>query len=583
MHYQKLCEVYEQLEKNPSRLVKTEILSEFLKSIKHEKPEALEVIYLLQGRTWPDYTEKEFGISHQLTIKALEKSSGINAKEIISKFKKTGDLGEVAHEIFKHKKQSTLFTHKLTAGKVLENLKKLPELVGKGTVDKKMALVSELLTSSSQIEAKYIVRTLLNDLRIGLGSGTLRDAIVWSCFDKEDKEAFELVQEAYDRSTDFLLVFKKAVKGKNELKKIELVPGKPIKVMLALKAENISDGFERTKDEKGNVAIEIKYDGFRMLVNKDEKGEIKIFTRRLDEVTKQFPEVKEYVKTHIKAKTFIIDSEAVGYDKKTKKYTSFQHISQRIKRKYDIEKMQSELPIELNVFDLLYLNGKSLIDTPFSERSKILRDLIKREKFKLVPAEQLITNNEKEAEKFYNQALKAGEEGIMIKNLQSPYKPGARVGHMLKLKPAEKELDLVITGAEYGEGKRAGWLSSFDIACLDEENEKYLEIGKVSTGLKEKSSKEQDAVSYEELTKLLKPFIIKEEKEGKHIKVKPKIFITVIYQEIQKSPTYESGFALRFPRFIKLRDKEDKPLKEISTLADLKRDYDRLNEWRRSA
>jgi DNA ligase-1 len=584
MQYSKLCEIYEKLEKNPSRLAKTEILSEFLKTLKHEKnKESLEIIYLLQGRTWPDYIEKEFGISTQLTIKALEKASGVSAREIIAKFKKTGDLGIVAEEIFHKKRQSTLFTHKITTEKVIDNLKKLPELQGKGTVDKKMSLISELLTSATPLEAKYIVRTLLNDLRIGLGSGTLRDSIVWACFDKEDKEAQLLVQEAYDRSTDFLLVFEKALKGKEKLSAIELVPGKPIKVMLALKAENIADGFERVKDEQGKVALEFKYDGFRMLINKDEKGNVKLFTRRLDEVTKQFPEVIEYVKKNIHGKTFIVDSEAVGYDKKTKKYTSFQHISQRIKRKYDIDKLKEELPIELTVFDVLYLNGESLIDKPFRERTEILRKIIKKEKWKIVSAEQLITSSEKEAQRFYEESLKAGEEGIMIKNLNSPYKPGARVGHMLKLKPSEKELDLVITGAEYGEGKRAGWLSSFDIACLDEENDKYLEVGKVATGIKEKTSDENDksAITYEELTKLLKPLIIKE--EGKHVKIKPKIVITVTFQEIQKSPTYESGFALRFPRFTTLRDEEDKPLKEISTLKDLQRDYDRLNEWRRPA
>ena len=576
MHYSKLCETYEQLEKNPSRLTKTEILSEFLKILKHEKNN--EIIYLLQGRTWPDYIEKEFGISHQLTIKALDKASGVSSKEIITKFKKTGDLGLVSEEIFKKKRQSTLFTHKLTTEKVIENLKKLPELQGKGAVDKKMGLISELLTSASPLEAKYIVRTLLNDLRIGLGAGTLRDSIVWTFFDKEDKEAFTLVQEAYDRSTDFMLVFEKALKGKKELAHVELTPGKPLKVMLAMKADNIADGFERAKDEEGKVALEFKYDGFRMLINKDENGKIKIFTRRLDEVTTQFPEVAEYVKKNIKAKTFIIDSEAVGYDKKTKKYTSFQHISQRIKRKYDIEKMSEELPIELNVFDILYLNGKALIDEPFRKRTEILRDLINKEKWKIISAEQLITDSEKEAEKFYKRALESGEEGVMFKNLNSPYKPGARVGHMLKLKPSEKELDLVITGAESGEGKRAGWFSSFDIACLNDETGEYLEIGKVSTGLKEKS---EEGTSYEELTKLIKPLIIKE--EGKHVRIKPKIVITVVFQEIQKSPTYQSGFALRFPRFIKLRDEEDKPLKEISTLADLKRDFDRLNEWRRAA
>jgi DNA ligase-1 len=206
--------------------------------------------------------------------------------------------------------------------------------------------------------------------------------------------------------------------------------------------------------------------------------------------------------------------------------------------------------------------------------------MIKEEKWKIVTAEQLITSNEKEAQLFYEKALKSNQEGVMIKNLNSPYKPGARVGHMLKLKPSKKELDLVITGAEYGEGKRAGWLSSFDIACYDKEENKFLEIGKVSTGLKEKSSEEVGGVSYEELTKLIKPLIIKE--EGKHIKVKPKLVITIIFQEIQKSPTYESGFALRFPRFARLRDEKDKPLKDISTLEEIKREVEKNWEERRS-
>ncbi len=196
----------------------------------------------------------------------------------------------------------------------------------------------------------------------------------------------------------------------------------------------------------------------------------------MENVTNQFPDVAEYAKTNVKAKTFIIDSEAVGFDKKTGKYLPFQSISQRIKRKYNIEKTARELPVELNVFDILYYNGEDLLETPFKERTELLRKIIHPEKWKLVPARQLITSDEKEAEKFYEEALKDGEEGVMIKALNSPYKPGARVGHMLKLKPEADEFDLVIVKAEYGTGKRAGWLTSFDVSCRD--SGKLLEIGK---------------------------------------------------------------------------------------------------------
>jgi DNA ligase 1 len=197
-------------------------------------------------------------------------------------------------------------------------LQKLPELVGNGTQGQKLALISELLTSANSLEAKYITRTLIGDLRIGVASGTLRDSIVEQAFQPESiekkKELSEIVQSAYDKSTDIALVFEKAQKGIKELKKVKLTPGHPIKLMLAQKAESIEDGFEKCGKP---CAFEYKYDGFRMLMNKNEKGEIKIFTRRLDEVTIQFPEVVEYLKNHIKAKSFMLDGEAIGFDPKT--------------------------------------------------------------------------------------------------------------------------------------------------------------------------------------------------------------------------------------------------------------------------
>ena len=561
MQYSKLTAIYEELEQNPSRLKKTEILSNFLKKIKRSKE--TQIIYLLEGRVFPDYDEREFGISEQLCIKALARASGISKDEIVKNWKKIGDLGLVAEQIISTKKQGTLFSNKLTTEKVLENLQKLPTLIGVGTVDKKLALISELLTSASGIEAKYIIRTLLNDLRIGVGAGTIRDSIVEACLEK-NKENTDLVQNAYDKATDFSLVFEKACIGIKELKKITLSPGHPIKAMLALKADSIEDGFKRV----GKPAIfEYKYDGFRMIINKDEQENINIFTRRLDNVTKQFPDVVSYVKKHIHAKSFIIDSEAVGYDKKTKRYTPFQAVSQRIKRKYNIHELVKKLPIEINAFDLLYYNGKELVDEPFEKRTKQLRKIITNKRYHLKTAHQLITSDEKKADEFYKQALKDNQEGVMIKNKDSRYQPGARVGHMLKFKPTENDLDLVITGAEYGKGKRAGAYATFTLSCLDKKTNTFKEIGKAS-GLKEKP---ELGLSFKELTKKLKPLIIKE--QGRQAIIKPKIIVTILYQNIQRSPTYKSGFALRFPRIITLRP--DRKPKDIATLTEIKDDYER--------
>lgn len=563
MKYLELAEIYQELEKNPSRLNKVKILAEFLKKLIHNNTP--ETIYLLQGKAFPDYSEKEFGISEKSVIKVLSKSSGISDKEIISKWKKLGDLGLVGEEVIKNKKQNTLFSHELTTRKVLENLRKLPELTGKGTVEQKLSLISELLTSSNPIEAKYIIRTLIGDLRIGVAAGTIRDSIVESFFKpksiQEKKELMNIVQNAYDKVNDLAIIFEKSSKGVKELNDTNLTVGHPIKLMLAQKAENIKDGFERCGKP---CAFEYKYDGFRMLINKDEYGNIKIFTRKLDEVTNQFPEVVEYIKNNIKAKSFILDSEAIGFDPKTKKYKPFEAISQRIRRKYNIDKLIKELPIEIHAFDILYLNGKELINEAFEKRTELLRKLIKQEKYKFRCAHQLITDDEKKANEFYKSALKDNQEGVMIKNLKSPYKPGLRVGHMLKFKPSENELDLIITGAEYGKGKRVGNFSSFILSCKDDDDN-LLEIGKAS-GLKEKA---ELGLSYEELTKLLKPLIKKE--IGRLVYVKPEIVVTIVYQNIQKSPNYNSGFALRFPRITHLRI--DKSIKDIATIKEIDHDY----------
>jgi len=568
MDYQELSQVYQELESNPSRLKKTQVLAEFLRKLKKDH---YQTIYLLQGKAFPDYSEAELGISEKLCIKSLAKASGVTPDKIVQDWKKLGDLGLVAEKIIGRKKQNTLFSQKLTTKKVLESLKKLPQLQGKGTIDKKLSLISELLTSALGIEAKYIIRTLIGDLRIGVASGTIRDALVAACLsekelaDIEKKKSFtSALQEAYDKTNDFALVFQKALMGIDELTKIELNPGHPIKLMLALKAGSIADGFDRV----GKPAVfEYKYDGFRMLINKDKLGSVQIFTRRLDNVTNQFPEVVAYVKEHIKAKTFIIDSEAIGFDPKTKRYKPFEAISQRIKRKHNIDRLIKELPVEINAFDLLYLNGKSLLDEPFQKRTELMRELIKPYKYKIRCAHQLITSDEQEAEKFYQAALKDDQEGVMIKNLYSKYVPGARVGHMLKFKPSENELDLVITEAEYGKGKRTGILSSFTLACKDENNG-LLQIGKASTGLKEK---EELGLSYTELTNKLLPLITKE--KGRIVQVKPRVVVTIVYQNIQRSPTYKSGFALRFPRITHLRD--DKGVHDIATLKEITNDYAR--------
>jgi DNA ligase-1 len=574
MDYSVLVEVYEGLEATTKRLEKTRIIADFLKTVDASDLDCL--VLLLQGRVFPTYDERKIGVAARLVVKSLHLATGIRASDIEGRWKELGDLGEVAKSLTGRKKQQTLAQQRLTARKVFGNLTKLATLEGKGTVDQKLRLIAELLTSAEPAEAKYIIRTLLEDLRVGVADGVLRDSIVWAYFGGkatvseegviQDREKYNQyltpVQHAYDVSNDFALVARTAVsKGVKGLEAIGLQVGIPIKVMLALKVDDIRHGFERCGKP---AAVEYKYDGFRMQIHKD-RDIIRIFTRRLEDVTKQFPEVVDCVRHCVKGGSYILDSEAVGFNPKTKKYMPFQHISQRIRRKYSIKEMAKELPVELNVFDVVSYEGDNLIGRPFMERRKLLEKITTEKPLKIVLSKSIITSDEKEVKEFFDKALQSGNEGVMFKKLDAPYKPGARVGHMVKLKPVTDSLDLVIVAAEWGEGKRSAWITSYYLACRDDDGN-LLQIGKVSTGLKEKP---EEGLSFKEVSDELQPLITSE--KGRFVTVKPQIVVAVGYEEIQKSPTYSSGYALRFPRFKAIR--YERSTEDITTLEEIRELY----------
>ncbi len=585
MDYSKLVGLYEQLNKTTKRLGKTYIISEFLKDV--DVCDIEHVMLLLEGRVFPNYDAREVGVASRLMLKSLGIATGIGIEKIEEEWKKQGDLGLVAESIVKTKKQSTLQSTKLTVKKVFDNIRKLSELKGGGTVERKTQLIAELITSAKPIESKYIVKTVLGEMRIGVGEGAMRDAIVWAFFGEkigikymkeendieiDEREVYnkycDAVQNAYDVTNEFALVAKAAKSsGIKGLENTEMKAGIPIQVMLALKADTIEEAFETVGKP---AAVEFKYDGFRIQGHKAQNGNVNLFTRRLEDVTNQFPDIAEFIKNNVRGKSFIIDSEAVGYDKKNGKYLPFQSISQRIKRKHDIKKISEDFPVELNVFDVIYHDGKNLVNEEFLKRRKLLERIVKQEQKKIVLSKNRIVSDKKEVENFFRDSVSAGNEGIMLKSLNAPYKPGARVGYMLKFKHIMETLDLVIVGAEWGEGKRSKWLSSYIIACRNE-NGDFVEIGRASTGLKEKP---EEGLSFEEITQLLNPLVISE--KGKEVKVKPHIVIEIGYEEIQKSPTYGSGFALRFPRIIKKRD--DKGPDEASSLDYVRKLYAQQNK-----
>ena len=339
-------------------------------------------------------------------------------------------------------------------------------------------------------------------------------------------------------------------------------------VQLAEKAPSLEEALKSFK----RTALEYKYDGARFLVHK--KGEkLWIFTRRLENVTNAFPEVVALCKKNLSKKECIVDGECIAINPKTKRAMPFQTLSQRIKRKHDIEKTAKEIPVELNLFDMLYEDGKTLFDLSLEERRKHLKRSVNVIPEKIQLAKQIVTTDFKEADAFYKESLKAGHEGLIVKDMDATYQPGKRVaGGWLKVKPVMESLDLVITGAIWGTGKRAGCMGSFILSCMDQDTGKFLECGMLGTGIKEKKTEEGET-TLEEMTKLLKPLILIE--NGNEVKIKPKIVVEVAYEEIQKSPTYSSGWALRFPRFLRVRwDKgpdEADTIERIERLAEMQK------------
>ncbi len=542
MRYSELANVYEKLEFTPSKLEKTDIISEFLKETSEDVLERLSM--LLTGQVFPEWDELELGVGPSLLYDTISFVTGVKPAEIKNLLAKEGDIGNVTEKILKRKVQHILFKKELTVEQVYTSFGRIARAYGSGSQNKKVKYLAELLSNASPKEAKYIVRTVLGELRIGVAEGLVRDAIA-KAFNIDVK----IVGRAFMLANHIGIVAKAAKTGKAALEKIKIKVFIPIRPMLAQLAPDI----QHVLKELGEAAMEIKYDGARVQIHK--KGdEIKIYSRRLENVTEALPDIVKMARKAIKADEVIIDGETVAIDTATGKPRAFQEIMKRFRRKHDIAGMLERIPFETYIFDVMFINGKETIDMNFRERRQVIEEVIKPVKGKFGTAEQIITSDFEEAEKFYHYALDKGHEGIMIKNLKALYIPGARVGYMYKIKPTMETLDLVVIGATWGTGKRSGWLGSYFLGVRDESTGEFLPVGKVATGLSEEQLKE--------LTSSLKPLI--EYEEGQKVMLKPMLVVEVAYQEIQRSPNYESGYALRFPRVVRIRD--DKSSREADTI-----------------
>jgi len=554
MLFKEFAEFCEKLEKISSTLELTARIAAFLKEIEDER-DLYDIVLFILGKVYPPWDERELGVGVGLIYEALENVSGVKKTKIEEMIRDLGDLGLAAEELTKRKKMATLAFEELTVKKVRETFDEISSLTGEGSRKRKIMLLTGLYGLASPIEARYLTRLILNEMRLGVGEGIMRDAIA-RAFGTDP----EIVERAYMITND---LGKVAVVAKNEgsegLRNMRVQIHVPVRMMLA----QVAESFEQAMNEMKVAAVEWKFDGSRVQVHWDGK-KVTVYSRRLESVTNALPEMVDEIKRCVKPNV-ILDGEVIAV--KDGRPMPFQHVLRRFRRKHDVGKMVEKIPLEVHFFDVIYSEGET-IDLPLTERRKILESVIKEsEKVKI--AMQAITDDVKEVERIYRQAIDAGHEGVMIKNPNSPYIPGKRGKHWLKLKAIMETLDLVVVGGEWGEGKRSHWLSSFELACVDTTTGNLLKVGKVATGFTEDD--------LEELTELFKPLIVSQ--EGKRVEFIPKYVFEVAYQEIQKSPKYESGYALRFPRFIRLRD--DKDVDEADTIERVENLYKMQFELKR--
>ena len=544
MSYIKMVDVYEALDSTTKRLEKTSILAEFFADIGEKNPKLLPIVTLLSlGRVFPTWSEQELGIGSKLLMKAIALVVGVKPEDVEDMQRDAGDIGQAAQKLFMKKKQATLFTRALTIEKVYSNMVKIADISGSRAQSKKLEILRELLSSASPTEAKYITRTVIEELRVGVGEGTIRDALA---------QAFgvnkEVVERAHMLTNDLGLVAEVSKEeGVEGLQKLTLKPGKPVKPMLA----QLSPGIATSIMEMGWALCETKYDGIRVQIHRL-GNEVNIFTRRLENISNALPEIVEYIRKSLPSEDFIVEGEIIVT--RDGKPISFQYILQRVRRKYDIERMRDEVPLKLYLFDVLYYKVP-LIDAPFEKRRNVLESIvnISGDKIQLSRQVKVTPESLKDAEDLFNESINGGHEGIMIKDPNAPYMPGIRGKKMLKFKAEPETLDLVVVGGTYGRGKRAHLIGSYLLAARDENNE-LRTLAYAATGLDDKTLLE--------LHELTEPLITS--KIGRQVKFTPHIILEVAYSEIVKSPEYESGYSLRFPVVKRIR--EDLSIDDIDTV-----------------
>jgi len=513
-----------------------------------------QVVYLLQGKLRPDHEGVEMGIAEKIAIKAISKSAGIPAKKIQQEYNKIGDFGQAASKILEQKTQTTFLTQDITVERVYETLYKIAELKGTRSQDMKMKYISSLLNDATPIEAGFIIKIITNSLRLGIADFTILDSLAIAFTGTKENRA--MLEHAYNVSSDLGKVAAAVAKdGVDSIKNFQVAVFSPVRPMLAERVKSPQEAHEKMGSE---FAAEYKLDGERVQVHL--KGEkIILYSRSLENITNYYPDIVEKISKTINAKEVILEAEAVAINEDSGEFLAFQELMHR-RRKHGVAKAVSQYPITVNFFDVMFVDGKSCLDLPYKERRKTLEKLVKEDMFaKLVP--MVIVKNDNDVEDFLENAINAGCEGLMLKQLDGTYKAGARGSNWLKLKREYRNelgdsLDLVVIGAFYGRGRRTGKYGALLLATYNNETDMFPSICKVGTGFTDESLDQFYQILSDKITIKKNPRI--ESGLEADVWFEPEVVIEIVASEITLSPIHKtamdvirkgSGLALRFPKF----------------------------------
>jgi len=552
MEFSIISELFEMMEKTTKRIELTNILVELLK--KTPKKIIPNVVYLLQGIIRPNFEGVELGIAEKLAIRAISKSAGLPIKKIEDDYRDGGDLGLTASNILKIKTQTTFTAEKITVERVYETLFKIAKLEGKGSQDLKMKYISSLLNDATPLEAKFVIKILLGTLRLGIAENTVMDALAIAFTGKKENRV--QIENAYNVSSDLgkvsLIV---ATDGIDEIKKFKISLFSPIRPMLADRVQSEKDVIKKMPEQ---FVAEYKLDGERVQIHK-QSDKIVLFSRRLENITQYYPDIVERIGKTLNVNEGIFEAEIVPINENTGEFLPFQELMHR-RRKYKLDKAVSQYPITVNFFDVLYYDKKDCLNLEYSERRKILEQIVHEDNFsKLVP--MLFVKNENEVEDFLENSINAGCEGLMLKDPSAPYRAGMRGSNWLKLKREYRNelgdsLDLIVIGAYFGRGRRTGLYGTLLLATYNPENDNLPSICKVGTGFTDESLDQLYQILSNKVTLKKNPRIVSEMEAD--IWFEPELVLEIVASEITLSPIHKtgldlirksSGFALRFPKF----------------------------------